>query len=677
MHDFLDEDRSWIETLADLDAAEPVQPRPSGVMLLQRIRASVPSAWVPIGRRGLSGLSARLPSVLRSRVHRLLGLLSPDMGTIGRDYPIWTELHDCVKTNESGGIIASIARMPKKPIISVLMPVFNPVPEHLSAAIQSVRDQLYPSWELCIGDDASTDAAVIAILRDAASRDHRIRLVRRERNGHISAASNSALRLASGPFVALLDHDDILPQHALLEVAMKIAAQPDVDIIYSDEDHIDNDGRRSHPYFKPDWNPELMLGQNLISHLGVYRRTLVERIGGFRTGFEGSQDHDLALRVVAETHAERIAHIPKVLYHWRQGVADRTFSEQSHDRCVRNGRRAVRQFITRGQPDAQVKPAPFAPSWTRIVYPIPASAPLVSVIVPYDGKPSALSHCIDALLSRTDYPALEILILADAGTAPALPDGVADHRVRILNHLPPSVNQAAQQARGSMLLLLDPYLSPRDPGWLRELVSQAARPDIGVVGAKLVGPDGTVRHAGFALGGPGLVFAPFLGRQRTQTGYFGHLQLARDVTAVSGKCLMIRRQAFLSVGGLDDALCPTALRDVDLCLKLTEAKLRVLWTPHAELYFREGAPRQYAETAWAKQGSALMRKRWGRRLLTDRYWSPNLSFHSFEMGLAFPPRIDNAEPPPAVVDCAAVGGDPVQTPARNEVAATGVAAVGR
>jgi GT2 family glycosyltransferase len=611
---------------------------------------------VPVARRGLSGATAHLPAGVRAHLHRLLGLMRPDMGDIERDYPAWIALHDRIDDETRRAIMADIARMPHPPLISVLMPVFNPRPDQLRQAIDSVRDQFYPWWELCIGDDASTDQAVIDILRDAAGRDHRIKLVRRAQNGHISAASNSALRLATGVFVALLDHDDVLPPHALHEVALRVVAQTDADIIYADEDHIDDHGRRSHPYFKPDWNPDLMLGQNLISHLGVYRRSLVERIGGFRTGFEGSQDYDLALRMVAETSPDRIVHIPKVLYHWRQGAAESTFSEAAHDRCVENGRRAIREFVTRTQPDARVEPAPFITAWTRVVYPVPDPAPLVSVIVSGGLSAETLLDCIGFLRDRTDYPALEILIAAEAAGIrdelardPRVRDPrIRDQRVRDQPvRLVAGPNQAAEAAQGSLLLLLDAELCPNDRFWLREMVSHAIRPGVGAVGAKLLCPEGTVRHAGIAVGGRAVTFTPFLGRHRVQTGYFGHLQLTRDVAAVSGKCLMVRRQAFLDVGGLDEILSVAAFGDVDLCLKLAESGYRTVWTPYAELTIRDETPRQRSQAAQFTRAVACMRQRWGHKLEADRFWSPNLASDPNDLGLAFPPRTGRPVSAPA------------------------------
>jgi O-antigen biosynthesis protein len=640
LHDALVENPSWVDALSKIEVIDPQaagRSLPANANVLHRVAAAVMRASGPLARRSLTGVSARLPAGVRGRLNRMLSPAGPDMRHIERDYAAWIRLYDRTDAESRRSIVAEIARMAHPPLISVLMPVFNPSPKHLLAAIHSVRDQYYPWWELCISDDASTNPIVMDILRKAAASDHRIRLVQRERNGHISAASNSALRLATGSFVALLDHDDVLPPNALFEVAARIEAQPDVDILYSDEDHIDNEGQRSHPYFKPDWNPELILGQNLISHLGVYRRTLIERIDGFRMGFEGSQDHDLALRMIALTRPDRIAHIPKVLYHWRQKASGRSFSEAALERCVTNGRRAVHEFVAREAPGVRVAPAPAVPSWYRVIFPVPAPAPLVSVVLPcFDSTSHALLDSIDDLLDRTDYPALEVLVPAEA---PALPHGsIRDPRVRFIGrHAAPCI-KAAQQARGSLLLLLNANLAAGEAGWLREMVSQALRPDVGAVGAKLLGPDGTVRHAGVAIGGRSVVFLPFAGQRPGDAGYFGYLRLARDVSAVSGACMLIRRDVFLQHDGFDEALVVPTFKDVDLCLKLAESGYRTVWTPHAEMFFRDEATPLHGDAARFKRAIARLRQRWGRRLEYDPYWSPNLAHESGEPRLAFPPR---------------------------------------
>ena len=252
----------------------------------------------------------------------------------GLSYTEWVRKYGSLSAADRVAIEARIAQMKATPLMSVVMPVFNPEPAFLQEAIESVRSQIWPNWELCIADDASTDPRIPTLLAKAAAADARIRLVRRETNGHISAASNSALALARGEWIVLFDHDDRLTPEALYEIAFAAAANPAAQVIYSDEDKIDERGRRSGPYFKPDLDPDLLLAQNMVSHVGAYRRGLLEKIGGFRIGLEGSQDHDLVLRCLAEAGADAFVHIPVVLYHWRRTSAPASFSQASLDRCA-------------------------------------------------------------------------------------------------------------------------------------------------------------------------------------------------------------------------------------------------------------------------------------------------------------------------------------------------------
>lgn len=636
--------------------AEAPQPSPAGVRMLRSVHAAVPRSWRPLARRGFARVSAGLPPGLRSRLYRLVEVLRPDMGTIEENYAAWIDRHDRIDDTARRRILSRIAGFGEPPVISVVMPVYNPKPSDLAAAIRSVRNQLYPFWQLCIADDASTDPAVASVLRTAAAKDSRIEVVWRDSNGHISAASNAALTIAKGAFVALLDHDDELSPRALYEVASALADVPDADILFSDEDHIDARGRRSQPYFKPGWNPQLMLGQNLISHLGVYRRALLHRIGGFRIGFEGSQDHDLALRAVAETTDRRIVHIPKVLYHWRQHATQRTFSESALDRCALNGRRAVQEFLARLVPGTRIEPAPGLPIWHRIIYPVPRPEPLVSVIIPTRDQEPLLRRTLQGVLSRTDYPALEVLVVDNGSTDPAalalLADVVRDPRVRVLPASGPfnysALNNAAvREAAGSIVLLLNNDVDVIDAGWMREMVSHAVRSETGAVGAKLLYPNGTIQHGGVVTGLGGVAGHMFLGKPRTHPGYFGQLALARNVTAVTGACLMVRRHLFQQVGGLNDVDLPVAFNDIDFCLKLTEAGYGNIWTPFAELYHLESVSRGSDETpekaARFSREVAYMRQRWGYRLDFDPHWNPNLSLRATDMALAFPPRV--ADPP--------------------------------
>jgi O-antigen biosynthesis protein len=619
--------------------------------MLPRIRAIAATGWVTTARRRLIGVAARLPAPLRGRLRRIAGLMRADMREIDRAYPAWIDRYDRIDAGARLAMTTRIASMDQPPLISVLMPTFNPAPRHLLAAIQSVQAQIYPRWELCIADDASTDPAIAPLLRAAQAADSRIIVIWRERNGHISAATNSALSLAKGSFVALLDHDDLLAPNALYEVANHIADQPKTDLLYSDEDRVDEAGRRSTPYFKPDWDPDLMLGQNLVNHLGVYRRSLVERLGGFRVGIEGSQDYDLALRALAETAPDRIVHIPRVLYHWRQGGGGRSFSESTIERCARNGRRAVEEFLVPSVPGAIVQPAAATPLWNRVIYPVPKPEPLVSVIIPTRNQEDVLSRAVDGVLRRTDYPAMEVLIVDNESDEPSALALLArlgsDDRVRVLPHPGPFNfsalnNHAVNEAAGELVLLLNNDVDVINSDWLREMASHAIRPGIGAVGAKLLYPDGTIQHGGITVGVGGVAGHQYLHRSGGEVGYFGHLKLVRTVTAVTGACLMLRRQAYLEAGGLDEVSLPVAFNDIDLCLKLVARGYRNVWTPHAELYHTEsvsrGSDRVGENAARYARDVATMRRRWGDLLDHDPYWNHNLSLSRAVPSLAFPPR---------------------------------------
>jgi GT2 family glycosyltransferase len=567
------------------------------------------------------------------------------------DYRAWIERFDELDEADRAAIRADVAALRDPPLISVVMPTYETPAAFLRAAIVSVRAQLYPHWELCIADDASPSAHVVSILEEAAREDPRIRWIRRDTNGHISAASNSALALARGDWVALMDHDDLLPEHALYELAVEIAAHPDAQVIYSDEDKIDAKGRRSDPYFKPDFDPDLLLGQNLISHLGAYRRDLLVRIGSFHEGLEGSQDHDLALRATAAAGAAAVRHIPAVLYHWRQAAGPASFSEASQARCIASSRQAVADHLAALGHQARVEAAPLVPSFNRVVWSVPDPAPLVSVIIPTRDRASLLRACLGGLLSGTDYAPIEVLI-ADNGSEEretlALFERLrADPRLRILP-LPRPFNysrlnnRAAAEARGKILLLLNNDVEVISPGWLREMVAHALRPEIGAVGAKLIYANGKLQHAGTILGVRGVAAHYMTGAPRHARGPFGLLALARTTSAVTAACLAVRRAVFEEVGGFDEENLPVAFNDVDLCLRIRECGYRNIWTPDAELYHLESASRgidasgEKAERFMREV--AYMRTRWGELLDDDPYYNPNLSLADAHHSLAIPPR---------------------------------------
>ncbi|SED42633.1 Glycosyltransferase, GT2 family [Rhizobiales bacterium GAS188] len=570
--------------------------------------------------------------------------------TADRAYGQWVALYDTIGVEEAGEIRKFVAALPALPKFSIVVPVYETGETELVEMIASVKAQIYEEWELCIADDASTQPHVRAILEAEARAEPRIKLTFRPENGNISAASNSALELASGEFVALLDHDDILAPHALAIMADAVNRHPAADIFYSDEDKLDAEGRRHGAYFKPDWSPELLYGQNFISHLGVYRTSLMRQIGGFRLGFEGSQDYDLALRATAASKGP-IVHVPHVLYHWRLYIGAGTFSSTQLTRALDAARRAIKEQLATQGVEADVGDAGYR--FHRVIRKAPASWPRVSAIVPTRDQAKILSACMDGLLDKTEYPDLEIII-ADNDSEDALSlqlfERLTGRGVRIIKTPGPFNysrinNEAVRHASGDIILFLNNDISVIEPGWLKEMVSFAMQPQIGAVGAKLLYPNGTLQHGGVALGlGAHRVAGHIhLGAPRGARGYAGRLLLAQDLSCVTAACMAVPRAVFAQVGGFDETNLAVAFNDVDLCLRIGEAGYRVIWTPHAQLHHHESKSRGQDLAGEKLQGFqrevAYMRERWGAKLDHDPFWNPNLSLQTGDPQISSPPRI--------------------------------------
>ncbi len=589
---------------------------------------------------GVRGLRARLNETFRA---------ASGEDERARSYAEWIAAYDTRTPAEIAAIEADCARLRENgPLISIVMPVFEPPERWLRRAIESVYAQHYAKWELCIADDASRSPHVRRVLEEVASGDSRIKVTFRDRNGHISEASNSALELATGEYVALLDHDDELPPHALYLVAAEISAHPDVDLIYSDEDKIDINGRRFGAYFKPEWDPDLFGAQNYFSHLGVYRTALVRSVGGFRKGFEGSQDYDLALRCIERT--ERVRHIPHVLYHWRaiEGSTARAIGEKSYAQSA--AERALRDHFARTDPNIEVMPGK-VPTVYRVRRSVPANAPMVSIVIPtYDGH-GLLRRCIESISKRTSYPRFEILVVdnqsRNSDTLRYLAELEAARHARIVRsdselNDSATMNLGAREARGELLCLLSESVETIDAGWLSELVSQAVRPEVGAVGAKLLYRDNTIEHAGIVTGIHGIAGHVHRRVAREFPGYFGRAQIVQRMTAVNAACLCVRRSIYEEVGGLDSKHLPMAFNDVDFCLRIAEAGYRNIYTPFAELYHHEaeslGSDQPPLTTPRFEAEERYMLERWGEKLKQDPAYSPNLSLGSDHFGLAWPPR---------------------------------------
>ena len=537
-------------------------------------------------------------------------------------------------------LLIEIARMNPAPVFSVVMPVHNTKAEWLRDAIDSVRNQIYPHWQLCIADDASTAPHVREILEHYRQLDTRIQVVYRQECGHISAASNSALELATGDFVAFLDHDDVLPEHALYHVAASLQQNPDVQILYSDEDKLAEDGLRTEPHFKSDWNPDLFLTQNYITHLCIIRRSLVEKIYGFRLGVEGSQDYDLILRCLPYVKHQQIVHIPRILYHWRSHPLSTAQSPGSKSYTQHAGLNALKDYLSTHAQDARAELG-LLPNTYRVRWPIPAPGPLVSLLIPTRDSRELVETAVSSILYKSNYQNFEILILDNGSTDPDALDYFAqiqkrDSRVRVLHYrhafnFSAINNYGVTQAHGEVIGLINNDIEVISADWLGEMLSHAIRPEIGCVGAKLFYSNQALQHGGVILGIGGVAGHSHKHLSSDQPGYFGRAMLVQNLSAVTAACLVMRKNIFEQVGGLDEKNLTIAFNDVDLCLKVREAGYRNLWTPYSELYHHESLSRGHEDTPEKIQRFQSeinhMKDKWGRKLLHDPFYNPNLTLH--------------------------------------------------
>ncbi|HEX3463928.1 MAG TPA: glycosyltransferase family 2 protein [Candidatus Elarobacter sp.] len=533
--------------------------------------------------------------------------------------------------------------LPRAPVISVLMPAYDTPERYLRAALDSVLAQLYPHWELCVADDASPDPRVREVLHEYAAREPRIKLALRETNGHIAAASNSALALATGEYVALLDHDDVLTPDALFHVALAALRDPDAGVIYSDEDKIDELGRRAEPYFKPDWSPDSFLARMYVGHLLALKRALVVELGGFRTGFEGSQDYDLVLR--ASERTERVHHIPRVLYHWRIHPQSTSSETGSKAYAYEAGRRAIEEAIARRGEPGRVEQLPEPGSYV-VRYDI--RAPLkVSVVMPTRDHGEDVERALSSIFANAaPYENFELLLIDNGSTDRASLDTFAawaarEPRVRVVRYDVPFNfarinNFGAEQTDGAYLLFLNNDTEVLTPDWMEAMVEQAQRPSIGAVGAKLLYPDGTVQHAGVVTGIGGVAGHAHKHADPNDGGYFNTLRTVNNYSAVTGACMMVRREAFARAGGFDEKLA-VAFNDVDLCLKLRALGLYNVYLAHVQLIHHEsksrGSDEDPAKAARFQAERRIMEERWRTAERADPHYSAHLTLVSEDFSL--------------------------------------------
>jgi glycosyltransferase involved in cell wall biosynthesis len=625
---------------------------------LAKVQQELVEARRAAGWRGMARAAKRRFLSGRAAPQAPGGLVGPSTATTGPDdeyvwidprYERWIGLYDTLDDVRRRALLAQLKEVDEPPLISIILPVYNPPEQFFREAIDSVRAQLYTNWELCIADDCSTLPYVAKLLEEYAAFDERILVHRRETNGHISACSNSAVALASGTWLCLMDHDDLLAPHALAVAALAIARDPNAGILYSDEDHVDAEGTRREPYFKPDFDPLLILGQNYFSHLCMLRADLVDRVGGFRVGYEGSQDWDLVLRALEQVQPDQVVHLPHVLYHWRVHSESTASSLSAKPYVVEASRLVVQEHLERMGVDAEITTM-WGTSYNRIRWTLPPDPPKVSVIVlPRSGE--RLRRCIESIRILTPYPNVEIIVVDDGAFRPPMRQLLYERTgwITVLENtqdLSDSAqrNFAAKAATGDVLCFVADDIEVLSDTWLHEIVGTLMHPRIGCVGVKLLYPDLLINHAGFVIGMGGTVGSPHrLGTHRLGHGYSGQLRLAHCPSAVSWGCLAVRREAFNQVGGFSEEHFTGVFGDVDLCLRLGEAGWHTGWNPHAELLRHvhpdADRPLEGANAVRFDRDIRYLHQRWGKWVANDPAYNPNLSLAHESFSLAWPPRV--------------------------------------
>jgi glycosyltransferase involved in cell wall biosynthesis len=567
---------------------------------------------------------------------------------VERTYSRWVEEFDTLDDAGRQAIHRRLDQISSKPLVSIIFPVYNTPPRYLKAAIESVLGQIYTNWELCIADDCSTDPQVAETIARYVGQDPRIRSTTRSENGHISAASNTALEMAGGTWITPFDHDDMLPEHALALAMLAAHEHTDAGVIYSDEDKIDDQDRRHLPYFKPDFDPLLLLGQNYLTHLLFLRRDLVVAAGGYRLGYEGSQDWDLILRVTEGLDPSQVVHVPHVLYHWRVHDESTASLVQAKPYALEAGQRAVVDHLERRGLSGEVTRIPSL-GHNRVTWHLPENPPLVSIIIPTkDG--ALLERCVNSLLAFTSYPNFEIVVIDNGSQTFATLNFLREneHHLTVIRDDRPfnysALNNAAvQRVAGSVVCLLNDDTEVIAEDWLTEMVGQLLMPGVGAVGAKLFYPDGRLQHGGVIVGLGGVAGHSHRMSDRLAPGYCGRLLVAQNLSAVTAACMAVRREAWDQVGGLEEENLAIAFNDVDFCLRLREAGWRIVWSPHATLYHHESVSRGpddvgYRVHEFAKE-ILYVKGRWGDSLLQDPAYNPNLTLDTEDFSLSWPPRV--------------------------------------
>ena len=548
-------------------------------------------------------------------------------------YQKWIATSQQTQKQEIAQLLNFVAASEYQPLISIVMPVYNVEEKWLRAAIESVLTQSYKNWELCIADDSSSAAHIKPVLNEYSAKDSRVKVVFRQTNGHISAASNSALEVTTGDFVALLDNDDELAPNALLYVAAEILNDKSSALIYSDEDKIDEQNQRLDPAFKPNWSPDLFYSLNYLNHLSVFRRNILTKIGGFSENVNGSQDYDLILRSIEQIDESQIKHIPRILYHWRAIQSSVALDSNSKTYAHEAARDALRGHFKRKGISAEVTQG--FENYHKINYELTDPAPKVSIIIEADKLDVAFEKHLNFLINKTDYENYEIVIGLLNNKIQAL-----DTRKKIKTFplkdesRAARLNELATKTDGEILVFLEAETIPLNENWLYELVSQTQRNEIGATSGKILYRNETVRFVGYILGIDKVFGRAYHRFPCEALGNLARLQVVSNFSAVSIECLTVKREDFDALNGFDEKNFPENLFDMDFCLRLQAKGKRNLLTPYAELKLIS----DIKEKEISESEKSIFLRRWHDLIENDPFYNANLTRKNSSFQVELPPR---------------------------------------
>ena len=565
-------------------------------------------------------------------------------------YTKWISRYDTLSDADRELIRQHQSTLLTQPRISIIMPIVEPNQAYLNQTISSVLAQLYPNWELCIGLRDQTNPSLRDIIETFSLQDKRIKEVVVDEDASYSSLLKTLLWSASGEYFLILCDKDLLSEHALYLTACEINQHPQANLLYADEDQVDETGARYQPTFKPQWGPDLFTTHNVIGFTGVYSTSLAKKVGGFRNGFDGAQTWDLSLRMTEKISSTHIRHIPHMLYHRRKPILAEVGVKISEETVIKSERKALEGHFNRCQ--ASVTLSRLHNGYWRVSRPLQTPFPLVSLIIPTKNQVSMLQKCLESIQKKTIYPSYEIVVINNQSDQPEalayLESLSKTDTVTVLNYDQPfnysAINNfGSRQSRGEILVFLNDDTEVKSPNWLQELVSHAIRPEIGAVGGLLLYPDNTIQHAGIVIGSEpvgGLVFyqspLELISREHS------HIFLPRNYSAVTGACMAVKKDRFFDVGGFNEENLPISHNDIDLCLRLLQMGYFNLYTPYAKLYHHESTSRGYEDNpekqSRYQKECDYIRKTYPEILSDDPGYNPNLSLDYIDYGLSHPPQ---------------------------------------